>query len=255
MSANAAVAHLAAAAARPAGVVNPLDAGQRIRALLFDLDGTLYDQRRMRTAMAAELLKFALRHPLQAPRTLRILRAFRRAQESLRHRPERLSADTQFDRAALACGSSRDEVRRVVTEWMQQRPLKHLRPVRADGLIELLSFLQGEGIALGVLSDYPASEKLEALGVAAYFPLVLCATDGDVLAFKPDPRGFLAAARRWQIDPSQILVVGDRIDADAAGAAAAGMPCVVIDPRERAGNRTAMILPSLERLHRALIHS
>ena len=38
---------------------SPLDARQRIRAVLFDLDGTLYRQGRMRTLMAMELLTLA----------------------------------------------------------------------------------------------------------------------------------------------------------------------------------------------------
>jgi putative hydrolase of the HAD superfamily len=50
----------------------------------------------------------------------------------------------------------------------------------------------------------------------------------DVNAFKPHPRGFLAAAERWGLAPDSILYVGDRPEVDAVGAAAAGMRCVVI---------------------------
>ena len=81
---------------------------------------------------------------------------------------------------------------------------------------------------MGVLSDYPAEAKLRALGLAGRFSLVLCATDPEVGAFKPNPRGFLRACERWQIARGDVLVVGDRVDVDAAGAAAAGMPCVII---------------------------
>src|SRR4029453_13260296 len=35
----------------PSTLVNPLDSDRRIAAVLFDLDGTLYDQRRMRALM------------------------------------------------------------------------------------------------------------------------------------------------------------------------------------------------------------
>ena len=81
---------------------------------------------------------------------------------------------------------------------------------------------------MGVLSDYPAAEKLRALGIDHYFSIVLCATDPDVLGLKPRPNGFLAAARRWGLAPSEVLMVGDRADADGAGARAANMPCVIV---------------------------
>ena len=56
------------------------------------------------------------------------------------------------------------------------------------------------------------------------FSLVLCATDPEIDAFKPHPRGFLYACRRWSLDPAEVAYVGDRADVDLAGAAAAGMP-------------------------------
>jgi FMN phosphatase YigB (HAD superfamily) len=36
---------------------------------------------------------------------------------------------------------------------------------------------------------------------------------------------------KWGLDPSEVLYVGDRIDVDAPGARAAGMPCAVLTTR------------------------
>jgi HAD superfamily hydrolase (TIGR01549 family) len=248
----------ASASARPGGrpsMANPLDSNQRIRAVLFDLDGTLYHQRRMRTLMAMELAAMLLRRPFQAPRDWRTLAAFRKAQESLRHegRSHR-GPGAQLEEAAARLRLPLAEVEAVTTEWMMERPLKHMRRCRAAGTIELLAMLQGRGIEMGVLSDYPAATKLQALGIASSFSVVLCATDPEVGAFKPDPRGFLAAADRWRLAPAEVLMVGDRADADAAGAAAAGMPCVIIgrsqaSPADASGFR---LIPSLERLRHVL---
>ena len=123
---------------------------------------------------------------------------------------------------------SADRVDALVTEWMVERPLKHLLRCRADGLLPLLDFLIQRGIKVGVFSDYPPQLKLDALGIGGRFSVVLSSTDPDIGRFKPHPRGFLVAAARWQIDPAEVLVVGDRPDTDAAGAAAAGMPCVIV---------------------------
>jgi HAD superfamily hydrolase (TIGR01509 family) len=247
----------ASAPAPPSGrpsIASPLDSTRRIRAVLFDLDGTLYDQRRMRTLMAMELAAMLLRRPFRAPRNLRTLSAFRKAQESLRHDRSGPGPTAQLEVAAARLRMPLAEVEAVTTEWMMERPLKHMARCRAAGTIELLASLQARGIELGVLSDYPAAAKLQALGIASSFSVVLCAVDPEVGAFKPDPRGFLAAADRWQLAPAEVLMVGDRADADAAGAAAAGMPCVIVgrsqgSPAESSGVR---LIPSLERLRHVL---
>ena len=119
-------------------------------------------------------------------------------------------------------------MRRAVDEWIYRRPLKYLRLVRRRGLIPLLEGLRDRGIHRGVFSDYPAADKLEALGVAGHFDLAISAIDRDVAAFKPAPRGFLVACERWHLTPQDVLYVGDRPDVDLAGATAAGMRCAIV---------------------------
>ena len=231
------------------GLQNPLDPTRRIRAVLFDLDGTLYQQPRMRALMAMELaLSFATR-PLSARRRVRTLSAYRKAQEALRSSGGGdVSPKTQLEFAAARSGVPVHEVSTLVNEWMFERPLKHLPSCRAEGLFELLSLLEQTGIPLGVLSDYPADAKLRALGVEGRFSVVLCSSDPEVGALKPDPRGFLRAAERWQTDAADVLVVGDRLEVDGHGAVAAGMPCVIIGKPASASTSGVLFLPTLERL-------
>ena len=232
---------------------NPIDPRRRIRAVLFDLDGTLYHQRRMRALMAIELATLAFTQPFRAPRNWRALAAYRKAQEDVRLRP--LGAATaQLEIVARRTGLMPLEIEQIVGEWMFERPLKHLPKCRAAGLFELLAFLGSKGVEIGVLSDYPAEAKLRALGLAGRFSVVLCSTDPEIDALKPHPRGFLTACERWDIDPGDVLAVGDRFDVDAAGAAAAGMPCVIIGRGSKASsnNPGSLVLPSLERLRHVL---
>jgi len=120
---------------------------------------------------------------------------------------------------------------------------------RAAGTMRLLDLFQGAGLRTGLLSDYPAHGKLQALGLAERFSPVLCSTDPDIDAFKPDPRGFLHACAHWKLPPSDVLVIGDRHDVDVAGALAAGMPCALIG-RATPGIKPIgyVVFPSLERL-------
>src|ERR1041385_7537146 len=68
----------------PPSVTSPIDPRRRIRAVLFDLDGTLYQQTPMRALMAIELMTIVFRRPLHAGQTWRTLAAYRKTQERLR---------------------------------------------------------------------------------------------------------------------------------------------------------------------------
>lgn len=239
------------------GIASPFATGERIRAILFDLDGTLYRQRSLRALMGAELLTLAVRNPMAAPRRWRALSEYRKAQEGLRRvNGQALSTrHTAADQIAAAATKARvphGEVQSLVDEWMMQRPLKYLPFCRMSGLIPLLDFCDRSQLRLGVLSDYPAAAKLRALGVEGRFSPVLCSTDPEIGVFKPHPRGFLVACHRWGLTPREVLVVGDRSDVDAAGAAAAGMPCAVIGKPPLQSGADLLVLESLERLHRVL---
>lgn len=207
------------------------DAPVAVKAVLFDLDGTLYRQAPVRLRMAAELAAFVAPRPMSGWTTVRVLKAYRHAQEALRLAKEPYDPAAQIDAAAQRAGVHRTEVGRIVTEWMFERPLKHLPRFRAEGLTALLDYLDRQGMQLGVLSDYAAGEKLRALGVEGRFSQVLAAGDPDIRALKPDPRGFVVASVRWQLDPGEVLMIGDRADVDGAGASAAGMRSIIIGRR------------------------
>ena len=231
---------------------NPLHGGW-IRAVLFDLDGTLYRQRPLRALMALELLTLPLTLPSTASKKWRGLTAYRRAQETLRTRDAAVTSDSQLRAAAAQIGCEMGALEPIVDEWMLRRPLKYLRVCRASGVTGLLDFLSVRGVQSGVFSDYPAEDKLAALGLAGRFDPVLCASDPPIHALKPHPRGFLEAARVWQLDAREVLVVGDRVDADADGAAAAGMPCVIVGRRRWAPPANGYVfINSLKGLHRVL---
>jgi HAD superfamily hydrolase (TIGR01549 family) len=109
-----------------------------------------------------------------------------------------------------------------------RRPLKRLRHCRRRDLLTLLEVIESRGVLAGVFSDYPTQDKLDALGVRQRFSLELCATDASINAFKPHPRGFLAACERWGIPPADVVYVGDRPSIDGAGATAAGMRASIV---------------------------
>jgi phosphoglycolate phosphatase/putative hydrolase of the HAD superfamily len=106
-------------------VISPVDPQKQIRGVLFDLDGTLYHQPRLRSLMMAELLTLPLYGLTSAPRRYRALAAYRQAQEELRrHPPAQSLAEAQLTVAAARAGLPLAAVRSLVDEWMMKRPLK-----------------------------------------------------------------------------------------------------------------------------------
>src|SRR5215475_14288976 len=143
---------------------------QPIRAVLLDVDGTLYHQRLLRCFMALELcaLPLSMRSCRAAYSIWRSLGCFRRVWEELRlaGQPEGPLATLQYVEAAQRAGKDRGQIERVVVEWIHQRPLKYLRLCRRRGIEAFLTFLESKGIQAGMFSDYPVLDKLRALGLA-----------------------------------------------------------------------------------------
>src|SRR5688572_26524232 len=114
-----------------------------IRAALFDIDGTLYHQLPVRLCMAAEMaLHFtALGTPLALRRQAATLLTFRKVREELRaigHTALSL-ADQQYEETAARASVAPDEVRRLVEEWMLDRPNKYLRHARRRNVVSIVA--------------------------------------------------------------------------------------------------------------------
>ncbi len=99
-----------------------------------------------------------------------------------------------------------------------------------DGAHELVRGLVEAGVPFGAVTNSVASyqtEKLEATGLGALRVLVGTDTFG---VGKPDRRVFLRGCELLGSDPARTVYVGDEPLVDAAGAAAAGLIGVWLDP-------------------------
>jgi putative hydrolase of the HAD superfamily len=200
----------------------------RLKVVVFDVDGTLYRQAPLRRAMLLRLLRMTLGHPLKGWRTFRTLNAYRRAQEHLRGDSSGDVAAAQIRVACERTSSDPASVVECVERWMEKEPLAILPRCMHAGLVEFLNACKARGLRLAALSDYPAAAKLHALGIADRFDVVLCAQAPEIGVFKPHPRGLLVALQQLGVSRHECLYVGDRADVDAAAAQAAGIPCVIL---------------------------
>ncbi len=205
--------------------------GAPLRAILFDLDGTLYDAGRLRRILLRKLIFEILRSPRAGLLAVRVIRAYRAAHEQLRSVaiPEGTDlGETQVELAASLAGIDRDAVRRHLARWFEGEALTALRGLRSAESAAALDRLRGRGFRLGVVSDYPSAAKLDALGLAEYFEVVVSAQDPGVQRLKPHPAGIYAALELLGVKNSQALYVGDRVDVDGACADAAGLRFVLV---------------------------
>jgi len=89
---------------------------------------------------------------------------------------------------------------------------------------------------IGVVSDYPASAKLAAMGLAADH--VVWAGESDVGILKPHPRGLQRLMTRAGVSASETVLVGDRVERDGAAARRAGSRCLIRSRKPRQGWET-----------------
>lgn len=200
--------------------------------VVFDVDGTLYAQRGLRLVMLRALLVDALRS--RSLDTLLTLRTFRHVRERLGETQESSFMEAQFAQTASRRGKTPQEVRQLVSEWMEARPLASLPGYAYPHLDALFTGLRRHGKKVAVFSDYPAVDKLAAMGLQA--DPVVCATDPDIGRLKPDPAGLLEILRRTGVAPERALMIGDREDRDAAAARRAGVRSLIRGGRARSGS-------------------
>lgn len=190
----------------------------RVRMVVFDLDGTLYEQRGVRLAMAAELALHALRQ--RSLRDLKAISRFRALREAYAERERTDFSSGCIAEAAAAAGLSGEQMAALVEQWLERRPLRHLLKARVAGAAQAFAALAASGRTVAVWSDYPVPEKLAALGLAA--DLRASAADPEVGRLKPHAAGLLWLCGKAGVPPAETLMIGDRVERDGEAAKRAG---------------------------------
>lgn len=205
----------------------------RLKAIVFDVDGTLYELARVRRFVIYQFVKTYLWWPAQGLSAARAILAYRKALEVMRAMPQDWH-DLAGAHVELACALSKarpEFMRSTVATWMEQEPLRLLTLSLRDGVVDLLHEAKRRGIRLGAYSDYPAREKLEALRIGEIFDAVVTAQDPTVQRLKPDPRGLQVVLERLGASKEQTLYIGDRPEIDGLVASRAGVRCLIVGGR------------------------
>ena len=184
-----------------------------IRAIVFDVDGTLY--------CSEDYLKHLTRAIIEALAELMGV-DLRRAElifHSVKNRVKTVSMGLEL------LGIDRRRFYEAVVERVE--PCKYIRP--RPELKELLSHLRARDIKVGCHTNSSrrlAEMVLRCLGLGLEdFDLVITCDDAEP---KPSEDGYLAAMKILGLRPDEILYVGDRWE-------------VEVEPAKRLGMRTALV--------------
>lgn len=199
--------------------LNDLDLSH-IQLVVFDVDGTLYDQKRLRKAMLSKLITHYLFRPLRWYE-LKIISTFRKEREHLAAKKMTNLQEMQFQVCADKLGIEVNRVKKIIDHWIFSQPLPLLKQHVFPEIYHFLNKLREKNIPVAIWSDYAALDKLKAMDIEA--DLVVAATDASVDKFKPDPTGLNFILNHFKCKPENALMVGDRDELDGESARKVGM--------------------------------
>ena len=205
---------------------------QGVELVVFDVDGTLYRQSGLRLTMLRLLAADALR--TRSLRTFRVLSDYRREREVLADAFAEGFEATLIAGVAARTRTPPATVEALVADWIETRPLPYLKPYMVPGAPALFEAIRRSGRTIGVLSDYPATAKLGALGLAASH--VVSAADVGIM--KPSPDGLCEVIARAGATPATTVLIGDRVERDGEAAVAAGARALIRSAKPIHGWRT-----------------
>ena len=194
----------------------------RIRAVLFDLGGTLVDERDFGTQV--ELAKH-LYFDLDADDLAHVYFEVEKAHDEHPPAGDREERQVEFWRAVLEGASGRPVTRDVGAKFRlllsQENSPVHLY----SDARRCLDALARQGRALAVVSNSTSEARLrqllDSVGILPYFARVV--SSGTEGVAKPDPEIFRRTVERLGVSPSEALHVGNLAHTDARGAMAAGL--------------------------------
>ncbi|MCD6421632.1 MAG: HAD family hydrolase [Thaumarchaeota archaeon] len=190
----------------------------RIKAVVFDLDGTLYESEEY-----VRQLMIGIRDTLADLLSI----TAREADELLREVRARLGSITL---GLKELGISRSTFYSALLKRLD--PGKHIEP--RPELLKLFSNLRRMGLKLGCHTNASralAEKVLEALGVdSKVFDVIITCDDADP---KPTIDGYLKILNLLNLKPEEVLYVGDRWR-------------VELEPAKKLGMRTALVSRRLQ---------
>ncbi len=228
-----------------------------IRAILFDLDGTL---RHSRPSFDDALADFAAQSGASGVVEKR-KRVLRWVHYYWAQSPELLADYQTFEgnrelvltnfarKHLIAYGCGAERAADLAPDFYRYIMEEHQSEDRVlPGTLETLQALKEAGFTLGVVSNRPepVHDLLDTLGIGPYLKFALVA--GEVDSYKPEGEIFQHALQLAGSRAECTMYVGDNYYADVVGAQRAGLKPVLLDPEDIFPDAECPVIRSLGEL-------
>ena len=191
---------------------------------VFDVDGTLYYQNKLRLIMGKRLLMYYLFHPLKF-KDLIIIKNFRSLRENAK------DTNGLFDITAKKCNVSVSRVNEVIKKWIYENPIDALTASKDDTLLAIIDKLKANGKTVAIWSDYEADDKLKALQLSTDY--VYTAEQERVGELKPSPKGLNLIMSDLNVPKDKTIMIGDRMVKDGEAAKKAGCNYLILSKSKK----------------------
>ena len=190
-----------------------------IKAVAFDIDGTLYPAYRLNARIVGHFVAHAW--------------AFLHFGLTRRELRKSAPVGDLFKYQAILFGKrmkiSTPDAESVLDKTAYSGLAKYFKNVRPyDGVLETFAKLKEAGYKIALLSDFPPEQKGDLWGLKPYCDKIL--STEKIGALKPSKYPFGILAMELGVKPEEILYVGNSAKYDIMGAKNAGMKTAYLQP-------------------------
>ena len=188
-----------------------------IKAVAFDIDGTLYPSWRLYIRMPFFFLK-NLKFYMQYNKVRKVMHRTAPLADFYEYQGRLLAEDLK-----ISVEDAKDKIERISYEGLKHF-FKKIRPFK--DAYSTVAALKSAGYKIGILSDFPPDQKGGIWGIRSLCDV--CVGSEEVGALKPSKYAFGMLAEKLGVRPEEILYVGNSVQYDVIGANKAGMKSAYI---------------------------
>jgi putative hydrolase of the HAD superfamily len=197
-----------------------------IKAVLFDLDQTLIDFMNMK----AESCKSAIKAMIKTGLKINEKTGYRKLMHT--YFKVGIESDIAFTKFLEEETGEADEkiLKAGINAYLKTKP-SLIKPY--PHVLETLEYLKSLNLKLGIITDAPrtkATQRLEGMNILHFFDLII--TFDDTAEKKPSEKPFKLAMKILNLNPEEIIFVGDSMTRDIKPAKKLGMKTLRIKRAE-----------------------